>query len=82
MGILGFDPWVGKIPWRRERLPCLLRNSYAGQEARVRTGHGTTDMVGMSINAAIMENSMAVLKNLKIEPPSVQFSHSVVSDPL
>ena len=18
---LGFDPWVGKIPWRRERLP-------------------------------------------------------------
>ena len=22
---------------------CLLRNLYAGQEARVRTGHGTTD---------------------------------------
>ena len=22
---------------------CLLRNSYAGQEATVRTGHGTTD---------------------------------------
>ena len=20
-GRLGFDPWVGKIPWRRERLP-------------------------------------------------------------
>ena len=20
-GDLGFDPWVGKIPWRRERLP-------------------------------------------------------------
>jgi len=18
---MGFDPWVGKIPWRRERLP-------------------------------------------------------------
>ena len=18
---LGFDPWIGKIPWRRERLP-------------------------------------------------------------
>ena len=26
------------------RLPdCLLRNLYAGQEATVRTGHGTTD---------------------------------------
>ena len=24
-------------------LTCLLRNSYAGQEATVRTGHGTTD---------------------------------------
>ena len=43
VGILGFNPWVGKIPWRRERLPCLLRNLYAGQEATVRTGHGTTD---------------------------------------
>ena len=24
-------------------LTCLLRNLYAGQEAAVRTGHGTTD---------------------------------------
>ena len=26
-----------------DHLTCLLRNLYAGQEARVRTGHGTTD---------------------------------------
>ena len=26
-----------------DHLPCLLRNMYAGQEAKVRTGHGTTD---------------------------------------
>ena len=26
-----------------EHLTCLLRNLYAGQEAAVRTGHGTTD---------------------------------------
>ena len=26
-----------------EHLGCLLRNLYAGQEATVRTGHGTTD---------------------------------------
>ena len=26
-----------------DRLTCLLRNLYAGQEARVRTGHRTTD---------------------------------------
>ena len=29
-----------KIPGH---LTCLLRNLYAGQEATVRTGHGTTD---------------------------------------
>ena len=29
-----------KIP---DHLTCLLRNQYAGQEATVRTGHGTTD---------------------------------------
>ena len=28
---------------RPDHLTCLLRNLYAGQEAKVRTGHGTTD---------------------------------------
>ena len=27
-----------------DNLTCLLRNLYAGQKARVRTGHGTTDL--------------------------------------
>ena len=27
----------------RDHLTCLLRNLYSGQEATVRTGHGTTD---------------------------------------
>ena len=36
------------IPIKKEmgipdHLTCLLRNLYAGQEATVRTGHGTTD---------------------------------------
>ena len=29
--------------WKIWNLTCLLRNLYAGQEATVRTGHGTTD---------------------------------------
>ena len=29
--------------WNTDYLACLLRNLYAGQEATVRTGHGTTD---------------------------------------
>ena len=35
----------GKIlkGWGYPHLTCLLRNLYAGQEATVRTGHGTTD---------------------------------------
>ena len=42
-------PWI-TINWKilkeigiPEHLTCLLRNLYAGQEATVRTGHGTTD---------------------------------------
>jgi len=33
-------------------LTCLLRNLYAGQEATVRTGHGTTDcfQIGKAIH--------------------------------
>ena len=32
---------------RPDHLMCLLRNLYAGQEATVRTGHGTTDCFQM-----------------------------------
>ena len=35
-----------------DHLTCLLRNLYAGQEATVRTGHGTTDwfQIGKSVS--------------------------------
>ena len=35
-------------------LSCLLRNLYAGQEATVRTGHGTTDwfQIGKGVHQA------------------------------
>ena len=42
--------WITKKLWKilkemgiPDHLNCLLRNLYAGQEATVRTGHGTTD---------------------------------------
>ena len=45
-----FDCVDYKTPWKilkemgiPEHLTCLLRNLYAGEEATVRTGHGTTD---------------------------------------
>ena len=35
-----------------DHLTCLLRNLYAGQETKVRTGHGTTDwfQIGQGVN--------------------------------
>ena len=38
-----------------DHLVCLLRNLYAGQEATVRTGHGTTDwfQIGKEIVKAV-----------------------------
>ena len=37
-------PWkIFKEMGISEHFSCLLRNLYAGQEATVRTGHGTTD---------------------------------------
>ena len=36
------DPYPLVWTWLKVRT-CLLRNLYAGQEATVRTGHGTTD---------------------------------------
>ena len=32
-----------------DHLTCLLRNLYAGQEATVRIGHGTTDQISRSV---------------------------------
>ena len=39
-----------------DHLACLLRNLYAGQEATVRTGHGTTDwsQMGKGIQGCIV----------------------------
>ena len=39
-----------------EHLTCLLRNLYAGQEATVRTGHGTTDwfQIGKGVRPGCM----------------------------
>ena len=38
-----------------DHLTCLLRNLYAGQEATVRTGHGTTDwfQIGKGVHQGI-----------------------------
>ena len=44
-----------------DHLTCLLRNLYAGQEARVRTGCRTTDwfQIGKGVRQGYMEKAMA-----------------------
>ena len=42
-----------------DHLTCLLRNLFAGQEATVRTGHGTTDwfQTGKGVNQVCVLSS-------------------------
>ena len=42
-----------------DHLTCLLRNLYAGQEATVRTGHGTTDW--FQIGKGVCQGSIVTL---------------------
>ena len=58
-------------------LTCLLWNLHAGQEATVRTRHGTTDW--FQIEKGICQGCILLpsLFNLYAEQSSVQFSHSV-----
>ena len=52
-------------------LICLLRNLYAGQEATVRTGHGTTDwfQMGKGVHQACLFNLYAeyIMRNAGLD---------------
>ena len=48
-----------------DHLTCLLRNLYAGQEARVRAGHGTTDW--FKIGNGLRQGLSPCLLNLNSE---------------
>ena len=49
-----------------DHLTCLLRNLYAGQEATVRTGHGTTDwfQIGKGVRQGCIYSLVTCLFNL------------------
>ena len=52
-----------------DHLTCLLRNLYAGQEARVRTGHGTTDcfQIGKGVHQGCILSPTLDWKKHKLE---------------
>ena len=49
-----------------DHLACLLRNLYAGQEATVRTGHGTTDwfQIGKGVHQGYIFSSVQLLSHV------------------
>ena len=50
-----------------DHLTCLLRNLYAGQEATVRTKHGTTDWFKIGKGICLGYTSSSCLFNLYAE---------------
>ena len=61
-----FDCVDHNKPWKilkeigiPDHLTCVLRNLYAGQEATVRTGHGTTDW--FQIGKGVIQSCMYIV---------------------
>ena len=53
-----------------DNLTCLLRNLYAGQEATVRTGHGTTNwfQIGKGVHqGGILSYAEYIMRNARLE---------------
>ena len=60
-----------------DHLTCLLRNLYAGQEATVRTGHGTTDwfQIGKGVCQGCLFNFYAeyITENARLDEAQAGF---------
>ena len=56
-----------------DHITCLLRNLYAGQEATVRTSHGTTDWFetrkGVSQGCLLSQPSLIYMQSTSCEKP-------------
>ena len=72
-----------------DHLTCLLRNLYAGQEATVRTGHGTTDwfQIGKGVHqgcilSPCLFNLYAeyIMRNAGLEESRLLGEISIISD--
>ena len=62
-GRLGFDPWVGKIPWRRARLPTPV---FLPREFHGPWGHKESDMIWQLNN----HNAQELNNDSKVKPIS------------
>ena len=80
-------PFITKKLWKilqmgiPDHLTCLLRNLYTGQEATVRTGHGTTNcfQIGKGVHqgcilSPCLFNSYAeyIMQNARLDEPQLE----------
>ena len=57
-----------------DHLSCLLRNLYVGQEATVRTGHGTTDWIQLGKRVCQGCILSALLAGLDVAQAGIKFA--------
>ena len=52
-----------------DHLTCLLRNLYGGQEATIRTGHGTTDwcQIGEGLSQSCIRSPCLFMRNAGLD---------------
>ena len=82
----GFDPWVGKIPWRRKwrPTPVLLPGESHGQRSLTdynpwgRKGSDTTEGLSLSLSSALGASQVAlVVKNPPANAGDIRDSGSI-----
>ena len=59
-----------------DHFTCLLRNLYGGQEAVVRTGHGTTDWFQIGVLQNRMYNKKEYIKAVFCHPAYLTYMQS------
>ena len=76
----GFDPWVGKIPWRRERLPTPVfwpGEMHGLYSPRSRKEWDTTERLSFHFTSLLL---VSVLKILALTQVSVKLFQKWISE--
>ena len=79
-----FDPWVGKIPWRREwkPTPVFLPGEFHGQRSLVGYSPWDCKESDTTEQLGIAYSTKDLMRSASVQFSSFQFSHSVVSNSL
>ena len=70
----GFDPWVGKIPWRRERLPTPVfwsEEFHGWYSSWGRKELDTTERFSLSLSSPGLDENLYALPTVTAQPLSL-----------